>query len=122
MQDIELKDSSDFKLQIGSISLIRILSILEDMTKNSSLKIAKFSTLLSYELVGVTVTNANDESMSFAVIEGGVPRRSVKAKSDRSAVTGQSVNFSYLSFGFASVTGTNQNEINIQCAVDLFVV
>ena len=77
---------------------------------------------LSYELVGVTVTNANDESMSFAVIDGGVPRRSVKAKSDGSAVTGQSVNFSYLSFGFASVTGTNQNEINIQCAVDLFVV
>ena len=122
MQDIELKDSSDFKLQIGSISLIRILSILEDMTKNSSLKIAKFSTLLSYELVGVTVTNANDESMSFPVIDGGVPKRSVKAKSDGSAVTGQSVNFSYLSFGFASVTGTNQNEINIQCAVDLFVV
>ena len=122
MQDIELKDSSDFKLQIGSISLIRILSILEDMTKNSSLKIAKFSTLLSYELVGVTVTNANDESMSFPVIDGGVPKRSVKAKSDGSAVTGQSVNFSYLSFGFASATGTNQNEINIQCAVDLFVV
>merc|ERR1712174_36476 len=76
---------------------------------------------LSYELVGVTVTNANDESMSFPVIDGGVPKRSVKAKSDGSAVTGQSVNFSYLSFGFASVTGTNQNEINIQCAVDLFI-
>ena len=76
---------------------------------------------LSYELVGVTVTNANNLAMSFPVIDGGVPNSDVRASSDGSAETGQSVNFSYLSFGFESETGTNQNEINIECAVDLFV-
>merc|ERR1712176_1272563 len=76
---------------------------------------------LSYELVGVTVTNANDQSMSYAVINGGVPSQDVHASSDGTALTGQSVNFSYLSFGFESDSGTNQNEINIQCAVDLFI-
>merc|ERR1712157_46541 len=76
---------------------------------------------LEYELVGVTVTNANDAGMSYDVINGGVPSADVKASSDGSALTGQSVAFSYLSFGFESSTGTNQNEINIQCAVDLFI-
>merc|ERR1712174_89047 len=76
---------------------------------------------LSYELVGVTVTNANNLAMSFPVIDGGVPNSDVRASSDGSAETGQSVNFSYLSFGFESETGTNQNEINIQCAVDVFI-
>merc|ERR1719461_1317640 len=76
---------------------------------------------LSYELVGVTVTNANNLAMSYPVIDDGVPSPDVHASSDGSAQTGQSVNFSYLSFGFESETGTNQNEINIECAVDLFV-
>ena len=76
---------------------------------------------LSYDLVGVTVTNANNLAMSFPVIDGGVPSPDVRASSDGSAETGQSVNFSYLSFGFESDTGSNQNEINIECAVDLFV-
>merc|ERR1739845_130183 len=76
---------------------------------------------LSYELVGVTVTNANNLAMSFPVIDGGVPNSDVRASSDGSAETGQSLNFSYLSFGFESDTGTNQNEINIQCAVDIFI-
>merc|ERR1711937_650176 len=76
---------------------------------------------LSYELVGVTVTNANNLAMSYPVINGGVPSADVHASSDGSAETGQSVNFSYLSFGFETDTGSNQNEINIECAVDLFV-
>merc|ERR1712176_1088863 len=76
---------------------------------------------ISYELVGVTVSNANNPAMSFAVIDGGKPKRRVKATSEGSAMTGQSVAFSYLSFGFESHTGSNQNEINIECAVDLFV-
>merc|ERR1712176_1398736 len=76
---------------------------------------------LSYELVGVTVTNANNLAMSYPVINDGVPSPDVHASSDGSAQTGQSVNFSYLSFGFESETGTNQNELNIECAVDLFI-
>merc|ERR1712176_330786 len=76
---------------------------------------------LSYELVGVTVTNANNLAMSYPVINGGVPSPDVHASSDGSAQTGQSVNFSYLSFGFESETGTNQNELNIECAVDVFI-
>merc|ERR1712003_160200 len=58
---------------------------------------------------------------SYPVIDGGVPNPDVKASSDGTAQSGQSVNFSYLSFGFESVSGTNQNAINIQCAVDLFI-
>ena len=69
----------------------------------------------------MTVTNANDEDMSYAVIDGGVPSPDVKASSEGNAQTGQSLNFSYLSFGFESATGTNQNEINIQCAVELSI-
>merc|ERR1712113_176436 len=76
---------------------------------------------LSYELVGVTVTNANNLAMSYPVIDDGVPSPDVHASSDGSAETGQSVNFSYLSFGFESETGTNQNELNIECAVDIFI-
>jgi len=76
---------------------------------------------LSYELVGVTVTNANNLAMSYPVIDDGVPSSDVHASSDGSAETGQSVNFSYLSFGFESETGTNQNELNIECAVDIFI-
>merc|ERR1712115_85255 len=75
----------------------------------------------SYELVGVTVTNANNLAMSYPVINGGVPSADVHASSDGSAETGQSVNFSYLSFGFESDTGTNQNDLNIECAVNLFI-
>ena len=44
--------------------------------------------------------------MSYAVIDGGVPNSDAKASSDGSALTRQSVNFSYVSFGFASATGT----------------
>merc|ERR1712176_142286 len=76
---------------------------------------------LSYELVGVTVSNANNLDMSFPVIDGGVPNPDLKASSEGSASTGKSVAFSYLSFGFESETGTNQNELEIECAVDLFV-
>merc|ERR1712113_113290 len=76
---------------------------------------------LSYELVGVTVTNANNLAMSFPVINDGVPNSAVKATSEGSALTGQSLAFSYLSFGFESETGTNQNDLNIECAVDLFI-
>ena len=36
-------------------------------------------------------------------------------------ITDQSVDFSYLAFGFESETDTNQNELNIACSVDLFV-
>ena len=76
---------------------------------------------LSYELVGVTVSNANNLDMSFPVINDGVPNSDLKATSEGSALTGQSVAFSYLSFGFESETGTNQNELEIECAVDLFI-
>ena len=44
-EDIQLKDSSDSKLQIESISSIGILSILEVIKKTSFLKFAKWSTL-----------------------------------------------------------------------------
>ena len=74
-----------------------------------------------YKLVGITVTNANNLTMSYPVIDSGVPSADVHASSDGSAETGQSVNFSYLSFGFETDTGSNQNEINIECAVDLFI-
>ena len=36
---------------------------------------------ISYELVGVTVSNSNNPAMSFAVIDGGKPKRRVKATS-----------------------------------------
>ena len=45
-EDIELKDSSDSKLQIEPISSIRILSILEVITKTSFSKVTKYSTLV----------------------------------------------------------------------------
>ena len=74
---------------------------------------------LSYDLTGVTVKNANDLAMSYPVIANGVPDTTVNAISDGSAETGQNVNFSYWSFGFESQTGTDQNELKIQCEVDL---
>ena len=51
----------------------------------------------------------------------GVPSPAVKASSDGLARTRTDVNFSYLSFGFESASGKNQNAINIQCAVDLSI-
>merc|ERR1712050_273039 len=62
---------------------------------------------LSYKLVGVTIFNSNNNSESFAVINNGAPNSAVSASSDGSAATGQSLNFSYLSFGFEANTGTN---------------
>jgi len=76
---------------------------------------------LSYELVGVTVFNGNDNSQSFDVISNAMPNSAVSAISAGIAPTGYNLNFSYLSFGFEDTTGTNQNELDIQCAIRVFI-
>jgi len=76
---------------------------------------------LSYKLVGVTIFNSNNAGESFDVISGGTPNSAVSASSDGSASTGTSLNFSYLSFGFEANTGTNQNAIDIQCAIEVYI-
>ena len=113
--DCKFYDDANYQNQILSNNIVNMGEMIYGQVSSTELA------GLSYELVGVTVTNANDEGMSYAVIDDGVPSPDVKASSDGSALTGQSVNFSYLSFGFESASGTNQNAINIQCAVDLFI-
>jgi len=113
--DCKFYADADYQNQILSNNLVNMGEMIYGQVE--SVELAG----LSYNLVGVTVTNANDEDMSYAVIDGGVPSPDVKASSEGNAQTGQSLNFSYLSFGFESATGTNQNEINIQCAVELSI-
>ena len=112
---IECKFYEDAQYQnpIGSNHLINMGKTIYGRVESTALA------GLSYDLVGVTVTNANDLAMSFPVIANGVPDTMVNAQSDGSAETGQNVNFSYWSFGFETATGTDQNELKIQCEVNL---
>ena len=70
---------------------------------------------LSYELTDVVVSQG---SQSFAVINNGVPDfATVQAESDGQSVTGNNIDFSWMSFGFSSNPGDNQNKLTIQCNV-----
>ena len=103
----------EYKNQIGGNNLVNMGQTIYGRVESGALA------GLSYDLVGVTVTNANDLDMSYSVIANSVPDTTVNAISDGSAETGQNVNFSYWSFGFETATGTDQNQLNIECAIQL---
>ena len=111
--DCKFYADSEYKNQIGGNNLVNMGQTIYGRVESAALA------GLSYDLVGVTVTNANDLDMSYPVIANSVPDTTVNAISDGSAETGQNVNFSYWSFGFETATGTDQNQLNIECAIEL---
>ena len=72
---------------------------------------------LSYELTDVIVSQGQQ---SFSVINNGVPDfDTVQATLEDGSVTGNNIDFSWMSFGFSSNPGDNQNQLSIQCKVEL---
>merc|ERR1711868_42394 len=72
---------------------------------------------LSYKLNKVTVSDANNNQLSFDVIENGGSVAAVNSNIVNDADTGDNINFDWMSFGFAGKS--DQNKLEIQCFVDL---
>jgi len=75
---------------------------------------------LSYELTDVIISNTKD---TFSPIEDKVANSLVDAQitSANPAATGTDILFNYLSFGFEANSGTDQNQVSIQCKISLTV-
>ena len=72
---------------------------------------------LSYELTDLVVSQG---AQSFSVIDNGVPDfDTVQATTQSGSTTGNTVDFSWMSFGFSSNPGNNQNKLTIECKVQL---
>jgi len=75
---------------------------------------------LSYELTDVIISNTKD---TFSPIAGKVANSLVDAQitSGNPEPTGTDILFNYLSFGFEANSGTDQNQVSIQCKISLTV-
>jgi len=75
---------------------------------------------LSYELTDVIISNTKD---TFSPIEDKVANSLVDAQitSGNPEPTGTDILFNYLSFGFEANSGTDQNQVSIQCKISLTV-
>ena len=72
---------------------------------------------LSYELTQVTVSDFNNNALSFNVIENAGPVAAVSSTVEDQQATGGPLNFDWMSFGFQGKF--DQNKLDIQCHVDL---
>lgn len=77
---------------------------------------------LSYELTDVVISNP-ESSDTYSPIENGDADTLVQAAFETSnpAQTGSDVLFNYLSFGFETDSGTDQNNVKIECKISLTV-
>ena len=77
---------------------------------------------LSYELTDVVISNP-ESSDTYSPIANGNADPLVQAAFDagNSAPTGTDVLFNYLSFGFETHSGTDQNNVKIECKISLTV-
>ena len=81
---------------------------------NSKLKIGD----LRYKLTDLVVRDGNDNaSKTFHVIEDNENTAEVNAKSEGSADTGSTLDFSYMSFGFEDLE--HQNKLEVECHVSI---
>ena len=72
---------------------------------------------LSYNLKKVTVSDAQNNNLSFDVIEDGASVATVNSNIVNNAVTGSNIDFDWMSFGFQGKF--DQNQLSVQCFVDL---
>ena len=75
---------------------------------------------LNYKLTGVDVSDPNDANNTYDVVANAATVSYAVNPLTGVAATGDNVDFEYLSFGFQSYGGGgNQNEVNVQCSVEL---
>ena len=72
---------------------------------------------LNYQLTQVTVSDYQDPSLSFDVVQNGASVPAVSSNVDGEQSTGSTLDFDWMSFGFQGKS--DQNQLSIQCHVDL---
>lgn len=78
---------------------------------------------LGYELTGVVVSDPKDAANTFDVVDNVATVNYSVSPADSKQSTGSDILFEYLSFGFETygVPNGNQNELKIECQVNLFI-